>query len=82
MQLKVNKWGDIRWVGGCGRTRTGYALICEGSTTRMLYTSKTEGGCWVEQNADGQWDVMVGHEVAETCRLKRDAQDVLLEYIR
>lgn len=82
MQLKTDKWGDVKWVGGEGRNGTGYALLCEGTRGRVIVTSKNVAGCWVEQAPEGGWNVMVGHEVAENCRLKRDAQDTLLEYVR
>lgn len=82
MQLKTDKWGDIKWVGGMGRTGTGYAVVCEGTRGRVVVTTKCLAGCWVEQASEGGWNVMVDHEVAETCRLKRDAQDALLEYVR
>jgi hypothetical protein len=83
MQLKTDKWGDVKWIGGEGRNASGYSLVCEGSRGRMIVTSKCLAGAWVEMNPETkQWDVLVGHEVAESCRTKRDAQDALLEYVR
>lgn len=83
MQLKTDKWGDVKWIGGEGRYGSGYSLLCEGTRGRRIVTSKNLEGCWVEQAEDGRgWNVVVGHEIVENVRLKGEAQDTLLEYIR
>jgi hypothetical protein len=78
MQLKTSKWGDVKWTG----VREGrYALELHGSRRLRFMTTEDEG-CYVQRNAQGTWDVVVFGEVAETERLKVDAQWGLLEYLR
>lgn len=80
--LKIDKYGDVKWTSVNG---TGYALVGEGTTRRVLVDSadlvRVERP-YDEPQAKG-WDVVVFNEkVGPTYRTKREAQDEALSYLR